>query len=100
MRSMFRQGTRFRHVTALLVTGICAASAIGTASASPPPKDLWATVDICDTVAHPDQMGVIASMPGDGKRRQRMYMRFRAQFYDATKKKWFALKDQPLPGTT
>lgn len=73
--------------------------ACGTASAAPPPKDLWATVDICDTVGHPDQMGVIASMPGDGKRRQRMYMRFRAQFYDATKKKWFALKDQPLPGS-
>jgi hypothetical protein len=33
-------------------------------------------------------MGVRASMPGDGTREQ-MFMRFRAQFYDATKKKWF-----------
>jgi hypothetical protein len=94
---MFRQGTKFRHVAALLVTGV--AAACGTASAAPPPKNLWATVDICDTVAHPDQMGVIASMPGDGKRKEKMFIRFRAQFYDAAKKRWFPLKDQPPPGS-
>jgi hypothetical protein len=59
-----------------------------SASAAPRPADLWATVNICDTVRHPNQMGVRASMPGDGTREQ-MFMRFRAQFYDATKKKWF-----------
>jgi hypothetical protein len=98
MSRMFRQGTRFRHVAVLLVTGIV--GACGTASAAPPPKNLWATVDVCDTIAHPNQMGVIASMPGDGRRRERMFMRFRAQFYDAAKKKWFPLKDQPQPGST
>jgi len=57
----------------------------GPAPAAPPPKlatskDLWGTVDICNTQAHPHVLGIRASIPGTGHRRQRMYMRFRAQF--------------------
>jgi hypothetical protein len=52
---------------------------------------LWATVNICDTLRYPNQMGVRASMPGDGSRK-RMYMRFRAQFLDATTNKWHNVK--------
>jgi hypothetical protein len=36
-------------------------------------------------------MGIRASMPGNGTR-QRMFMRFHAQFYDVTTKKWFNVK--------
>src|SRR3954462_8225745 len=49
-----------------------------------PAKDLWATVNVCDTPKSPNQMGVRARMPGDGTRR-RMYMRFTAQFRSAGK---------------
>jgi hypothetical protein len=49
------------------------------AAEAKPPKDLWATVNVCDTEKSPDQMGVRARMPGDGTRR-RMFMRFTAQF--------------------
>jgi hypothetical protein len=52
---------------------------------------LWATVNICDTLRFPNQMGVRASMPGDGTRK-RMYMRFRAQFFNATKDTWVTVK--------
>lgn len=45
-------------------------------------KYLWATVNLCDTAAAPDTVGIRASMPGDGSRR-RLYMRFEAQYYDA-----------------
>lgn len=45
-------------------------------------KHLWATVNVCDTTSAPDTIGVRASMPGNGTR-QRMYMRFEAQYYDA-----------------
>jgi hypothetical protein len=48
------------------------------AAASP---DLWATVNICDTPAHPNTIGIRGSMPGNGKN-QRMYMRFEAQYFD------------------
>jgi hypothetical protein len=52
---------------------------IAPAAQAKPPKDLWATVNVCDTEKSPDQMGVRARMPGDGTRRS-MYMRFTAQF--------------------
>ena len=42
---------------------------------------LWATVNVCDTAASPDTVGIRASMPGNGTR-QRLYMRFAAQWFD------------------
>jgi hypothetical protein len=64
--------------------------AAGSASL-PHPKDLWATVNLCDTQQHPDMMGVRASMPGDGDH-TRMYMRFVAQYYDRSKQLWYDVK--------
>jgi hypothetical protein len=57
---------------------------------------LWATINICDTLKHPDELGVRASMPGNG-RRQRMYMRFHAQYWDSAKKRY---RDVPGTGRT
>lgn len=52
------------------------------------PSDfLWATVNACDTEKHPNAMGLRASMPGNGSR-QRMYMRFTAQFWDGEARRW------------
>ncbi len=51
-------------------------------------RHLWATVNICDTDRYPDRMGVRASMPGSGKRRERMYMRFRMQYFSTTENVW------------
>ena len=42
-------------------------------------KDLWATVNVCDTKKSPDDMGVRARAPGDGTHAQ-IYMRFTAQY--------------------
>lgn len=42
-------------------------------------RAVWATVNICDTEAHPDSVGVRASMPGN-RSRQTMHMRFSAQY--------------------
>jgi hypothetical protein len=41
---------------------------------------LWATVNVCDTEDHPDTIGIRGSMPGNGRRSDRMYMRFEVQF--------------------
>jgi hypothetical protein len=59
-------------------------SGVQAAAASPL---LWATVNRCDTPSSPNQMGVRASMPGNGLR-QRMYMRFRAQYWDGAAEAW------------
>ena len=81
-----------RQGAALCLSAAAAFSAFcGSALAAPRPSDLWATVNICDTLRYPNQMGVRASMPGDGSRK-RMWMRFRAQFFNASKNKWFNVK--------
>jgi hypothetical protein len=71
----------------------CWASVALPASAAAPKlsKDLWATVNVCDTLKHDNMMGVRASMPGDGDH-TRMYMRFTAQYYDRTKQLWTEVK--------
>ncbi len=69
-----------------------AAVAVAPAGAAKP--QAWATVNICDTPGHPNQMGVRANMPGNGKR-QKMYMRFRAQFFSADGK-WEDVKGPGL----
>jgi hypothetical protein len=41
---------------------------------------LWATVDVCDTSAHPDTIGIRGSMPGDGEHGERMFMAFSVEY--------------------
>ncbi len=59
------------------------------AAAKPGAKLLWATVNLCDTAAAPDTVGIRASMPGNGTR-QRLYMRFEAQWFDASRQRFVA----------
>jgi hypothetical protein len=63
----------------LLAALLCALTAAAPAHAGA--KNLWATVNVCDTAKQPNKMGVRARMPGNG-RRGKMYMRFTAQFRD------------------
>jgi hypothetical protein len=49
---------------------------------------LWSTVNLCDTARHPDTMGIRASMPGSGRRGERMFMRFKAQFFSEVDNRW------------
>jgi hypothetical protein len=64
---------------------LLAAGPVGAASR---PKDLWATVNGCDTKAHPNMMSLRASMPGDGDA-TKMYMRFAAQYFNRDKQLWY-----------
>jgi hypothetical protein len=61
------------------------------AAAAKKPKLLWATVNVCDTKAHPNTIGIRASMPGTGKRKDRMYMRFDVQFFRVSDDRWHDL---------
>jgi hypothetical protein len=69
---------RFPPKTVAL-TAVCLAATAPASADARKVKDLWATVNVCDTAKSPNQMGIRARMPGDGTRR-RMYMRFTAQF--------------------
>src|SRR3954451_16166973 len=68
----------------LLLAALLVLLAPTAAAEAKPARDLWATVNVCDTSKSPNEMGVRARMPGDGTRR-RMYMRFTAQFRSAGK---------------
>jgi len=67
---------------ALLILALAAASLSGTAEASRTPGNVWATVNVCDTLTRPNEMGIRGSMTGL-MRTSRMYMRFRVQYQDA-----------------
>ena len=52
---------------------------------------LWSTVNVCDSEKSPDSIGIRARMPGNGTR-QRMWMRFRTQFYSQEEYSWQYVK--------
>jgi hypothetical protein len=71
-----------RHMPPILLTAavlLIAAPAQAAPARGVPAPEAWATVNVCDTMAHPNQIGIRGSMPGLA-RRTRMYMRFRIQF--------------------
>lgn len=67
--------------------------ALGVALVAPTPahavRDLWATVNVCDTPTQPNVVGVRASMPGTARGR-RLYMRFEAEWFDVSKDRFVA----------
>jgi hypothetical protein len=69
-----------RRLLVILSLAVLPAAA-GPAEAARPAPAVWATVNVCDTEAHPNQMGVRGSMAGLA-RSTRMYMRFRVQYQD------------------
>ena len=67
------------RTTLTLLVGAVLALVLVAGPAVAEARDLWATVNVCDTPKHPDRMGLRARMPGN-KTRERMYMRFMAQY--------------------
>ncbi|MEA2124067.1 MAG: hypothetical protein QOI80_849 [Solirubrobacteraceae bacterium] len=51
-------------------------------------KDLWATINVCDTADAANTIGIRGSQPGLGNRRSRLVMRFRVQYKAKTDGKW------------
>lgn len=60
-------------------------------------KLLWATIDVCNARDQPNTLGVRGSMPGDGNRRDRMYMAFRLQYLEAASRRWVDLAGAAKP---
>jgi hypothetical protein len=63
------------------------AMALPAAAGARAANHLWATVNVCDTAASPDSIGIRARMPGNATR-QRMWMRFRTQYYSRQDSRW------------
>lgn len=73
----------------MLVAAVATLAAL-PASAGAQSRDLWTTVNACNTAAHPNQMGVRGRMPGDGTH-AKMYMRFTAQYRDPESHSWVSM---------
>jgi hypothetical protein len=65
----------------------CLAAAPSAPGAVRAPR-LWATVNVCDTVAHPDAIGIRGSMPGSGDPAEQMFMRFQVQYLGRVDRRW------------
>ena len=61
----------------LLLLGLCAAPADAAK------HKLWATVNVCDTKAHPDEIGIRAALAA-----RRAGVRFRVQYREAASGRW------------
>ena len=74
---------RPRHLRSGAVAALCGALALaaGAAPAAAARARPWATINICDTLRHPNKLGVRASMPGNGTS-ERMYVRIHVQYRD------------------
>jgi hypothetical protein len=53
-------------------------------------RELWATIDVCNSPKQPDTVGVRGSMPGDGKPADKLYMNFTLEYLNAVNQ-WTAL---------
>jgi hypothetical protein len=71
-----------------MLLGALALPAAASAQTVDKSRHLWATVNTCDTRKNPDTLGIRASMPGSGKAEERMYMRFRAQYFSEADNRW------------
>src|SRR6188472_2064192 len=91
----YRQGVTPLRATfgaiVLLMGAVPAGAAARQADALTHSKRLWATVNVCDTVGHPDSIGIRGSMPGSGDKAELMFMRFQVQVFDETDAHWHNL---------
>ncbi len=68
--------------------------AMGAAQAARAAEDtLWATVNVCDTEAHPDTIGIRASMPGSRSGQEVRWMRFVVEYFSKPDDRWYRLSD-------
>jgi hypothetical protein len=76
---------------ALVLAAFPAAAGARTAESITHSKRLWATVNVCDTVGHPDSIGIRGSMPGSGDKAEIMFMRFQVQYFKPDDALWHNL---------
>jgi hypothetical protein len=75
-------------IVAIVTVLIVAAPAAGKRRSLITSPLLWATVNVCDTPANPDTIGVRGSMPGSGRSGEQMYIRFRVQYFSRAEGRW------------
>ncbi len=108
---LVRAGAPWRAPALCLLAALALAAPAGAGAAAPSggaieaktllrSRLLWATIDVCNASDQPDTLGVRGSMPGDRFAHDTMYMRFRLQYLDPSKKTWVDLANGVSPTWT
>ena len=80
-----------RHSTkiiTLFVVLVVPVAVVHTARASDDTRDVWATVNICDTANAPNTIGIRASMPGARNGQAVRWMRFVVEYFSEQDDRW------------
>jgi hypothetical protein len=67
---------------------LLAATLVAAAPAGAKSRPVWASINVCDTIAHPDSIGIRASMPGGARKNEQMFMRFQVQYFRGADSRW------------
>jgi hypothetical protein len=76
-----------RAFTVLAVAAVAALAPAGAVAKTAAHKDLWATVNLCDTPAKPGAVGVRVSIPRE-KGAPQQWARIRLQWFDGSRLAW------------
>lgn len=93
MRVLRRRATIITLLAVVVLPVAVAQAGHGAKRESRDARQLWSTVNVCDTEDSPDTIGVRASMRGLRSAPTRMYMRFVVQYYDRDDERWRHLGD-------
>ena len=87
---LLRRRAQIITLLALVVVPVAAAQA---APASDDEREVWATVNVCDTAGAPNTIGIRASMPGSRTGAEVRWMRFVVEYYAARDERWHRVAD-------
>lgn len=71
-----------------LLASLAASGALSAGHPLAQSRQLWATVDVCNPHDQPNTIGIRGSMPSDGNKADKLFMRFRVQYEEAASKQW------------
>jgi hypothetical protein len=74
----------------IAVVSPCAAAA---AARGDDARGAWATVNVCDTAAAPNTIGIRASMPGTRSALEERFVRFVVQYYSRATGRWHRIAE-------
>ena len=79
---------RRRRVQIITLLALVAAPLAAPHAAAADDRDLWATVNVCDTERFPNTIGIRASMPGSRNGELGRYMRFIVKYFSREDERW------------
>jgi hypothetical protein len=79
---------RRAQIITLFVVLVAPAGVALAAPASDDERDVWATVNVCDTSSAPNTIGIRASMPGSRTGAEVRWMRFVVEYFSEADDRW------------